>query len=54
MRLVELQKMRWDRTELGFRAIQPALWLLIFGVTFARLRAIPTGGVPYLAFLPLA
>jgi ABC-2 type transport system permease protein len=51
MCLVELQKMRRDRTELGFRAIQPALWLLIFGVTFARLRAIPTGGVPYLDFL---
>jgi ABC-2 type transport system permease protein len=51
MCLVELQKMRRDRMELGFRAIQPALWLLIFGVTFARLRAIPTGGVPYLDFL---
>jgi ABC-2 type transport system permease protein len=51
MCLVELQKMRRDRTELLFRAVQPALWLLIFGVTFARLRAIPTGGVTYLDFL---
>jgi ABC-2 type transport system permease protein len=51
MCLVELQKMRRDRTELAFRAIQPALWLVIFGETFARLRAIPTGGVPYLDFL---
>ena len=29
--LVELQKLRHDRTELYTRAVQPALWLLIFG-----------------------
>ena len=51
MCLVELQKLRHDRTELVTRAIQPALWLLIFGETFTRLRAIPTGNVPYLDFL---
>jgi ABC-2 type transport system permease protein len=51
MCLVELQKLRHDRTELITRAIQPALWLLIFGETFTRLRAIPTGDVPYLDFL---
>src|SRR4029453_4026818 len=28
------------------------LWLVIFGLTFTRLGAIPTGGVPYLDFLP--
>ena len=41
--LVELQKLRHDRTELLTRAIQPVLWLLIFGQTFSRMRAIPTG-----------
>ncbi|MBV8540636.1 MAG: ABC transporter permease [Pseudonocardiales bacterium] len=51
MCLVELQKLRHDRTELITRAIQPALWLLIFGETFTRLRAIPTGNVPYLDYL---
>jgi ABC-2 type transport system permease protein len=51
MCLVELQKMRRDKAELMFRAVQPALWLLVFGVTFSRIRAIPTGGVPYLDFL---
>ncbi|WP_431921348.1 ABC transporter permease [Amycolatopsis tucumanensis] len=51
MCLVELQKLRRDRTELLTRAIQPALWLLIFGETFTRLRAIPTGSTPYLDFL---
>lgn len=49
--LVEMQKLRHDRTELFTRSIQPALWLLIFGTTFTRIRAIPTGQVPYLDFL---
>jgi ABC-2 type transport system permease protein len=49
--LVELQKIRHDRSELVTRAIQPVLWLLIFGETFNRIHAIPTGGVPYLDFL---
>src|SRR3954471_22716221 len=49
--LVEVQKLRHDRSELVTRAIQPALWLLIFGTTFSRIRAIPTGDVPYLDFL---
>ncbi|MFF4547975.1 ABC transporter permease [Streptomyces sp. NPDC001406] len=48
---VELQKLRHDRTELYTRAIQPALWLLIFGQTFTRIRAIPTGGIPYIDYL---
>ena len=51
MCIVELQKLRHDRTELYTRAIQPALWLLIYGETFTRLHAIPTGGIPYLDFL---
>ena len=48
---VELQKLRHDRTELYTRAVQPALWLLIFGQTFTRIRAIPTGGIPYTDYL---
>ncbi|MEQ0561222.1 ABC transporter permease [Amycolatopsis sp. NEAU-NG30] len=51
MCLVELQKLRRDQTELLTRAIQPALWLLLFGETFTRLRAIPTGSTPYLDYL---
>jgi len=49
--LAELYRMRHDRTELYLRAIQPALWLLIFGETFSHIHAIPTGSVPYLDFL---
>jgi ABC-2 type transport system permease protein len=49
--IVELQKIRHDRTELYMRAIQPALWLLIFGETVTKIHAIPTGSVPYLDYL---
>jgi ABC-2 type transport system permease protein len=48
---LDLRKIRHDPTEVLTRAVQPALWLLIFGVVFNRARAIPTGGLPYLDFL---
>ncbi|HEY7324190.1 MAG TPA: ABC transporter permease [Streptosporangiaceae bacterium] len=49
---VELRKIRHDRTELYTRAVQPALWLLIYGEVFTKIHAIPTpGGIPYLAYL---
>ncbi|MBF8191167.1 ABC transporter permease [Nonomuraea sp. K274] len=51
MCVVELQKLRHDRTELYTRAIQPALWLLVFGQTFTRIQVIPTGGIPYIDYL---
>ncbi|MEV4502283.1 ABC transporter permease [Streptomyces klenkii] len=51
MCVVELRKLRHDRAELYTRAVQPALWLLIFGQTFSRIKAIPTGNVPYVDFL---
>lgn len=50
MCLVELQKMRRDRTELVTRVVQPVLWLTVFGTTFTRLGVVPTQ-VPYLDFL---
>jgi ABC-2 type transport system permease protein len=50
--LLELAKLRHDRTELYTRAVQPALWLLVFGETFTRIHAITTpGGLPYLDYL---
>jgi ABC-2 type transport system permease protein len=49
--IVEVEKLRHDRSELVTRAIQPALWLVVFGKTFSSLHAIPSGGVPYLDFL---
>jgi ABC-2 type transport system permease protein len=49
--VVELQRLKHDRTELMTRAVQPILWLLVFGETFNRIHAIPTGNLPYLDFL---
>ena len=48
---MELRKLRHDPTELLTRAIQPALWLLVFGEVFTRIRAIPTGDLRYMDFL---
>jgi ABC-2 type transport system permease protein len=48
---LELRKLRHDPTELLTRAVQPSLWLLIFGQVFTRVRAIPTGQLRYLDFL---
>jgi ABC-2 type transport system permease protein len=49
---VELRKIRHDRTELYTRAIQPALWLLIYGEVFTRIHAIPLPkGISYLSYL---
>ena len=47
----ELRKLRHDFSELIARALQPALWLLIFGQVFSRNGAIHTGNIPYLDFI---
>ena len=47
----ELRKLARDPTELLTRAVQPALWLIVFGEVFTRVRAIPTGNLTYLEFL---
>jgi len=48
----EGRKLRRDPTELFTRAVQPVLWLLLFGQVLARNRSIPTEGqTSYLDFL---
>ncbi|MGD9821328.1 MAG: ABC transporter permease [Aminobacteriaceae bacterium] len=47
----ELRKVMRDPTEIFSRAVQPMLWLFVFGQVFGKLRDIPTGGVSYLAFM---
>ena len=47
----EVRKLLRDPTELFTRAVQPALWLLVFGQVFTRIRAIPTGDLTYLEFM---
>ena len=48
---LEVRKLRHDATELITRAVQPALWLLVFGEVFTQVRAIPTGNLRYLDFM---
>jgi ABC-2 type transport system permease protein len=48
---LEIRKLRHDFAELITRAIQPALWLLLFGQVFTRARIIPTGDISYLDFM---
>ena len=48
---LEARKLRHDPTELAMRAIQPILWLLVFGEVLTRTHVIPTGRLSYLDFL---
>jgi ABC-2 type transport system permease protein len=48
---LEARKLHHDQTEVLTRAVQPALWLLVFGEVLARTRAIETGSLPYLDFM---
>jgi ABC-2 type transport system permease protein len=48
---MELRKLARDPTELFSRAVQPVLWLAVFGQVFSRVRGIPVGKVSYLAFM---
>nr|WP_228035569.1 ABC transporter permease [Oculatella sp. LEGE 06141] len=48
---LEVRKLGHDPTQLFTRAVQPALWLLVFGQVFTRIRAIPTGNLSYIDFM---
>ncbi|MEM3054533.1 MAG: ABC transporter permease [Candidatus Bathyarchaeia archaeon] len=48
---LEFRRLRHDRTEIYFRAVQPILWIVIYGPVMSSVRAIPTGGVPYTDFI---
>jgi hypothetical protein len=48
---LELRRLRHDRTEIYTRAVQPILWIVIYGPVMSSVKAIPTGGVPYTDFI---
>ena len=48
---METRKLLHDPTELISRAVQPILWLGIFGEALSKVRAIPTQGFTYLQFI---
>jgi ABC-2 type transport system permease protein len=47
----EVRKLRHDPWELLTRAVQPTLWLVIFGQVMAHVRGVPTGNIGYLDFM---
>lgn len=47
----EIRKLLRDPTEMFTRAIQPILWLAVFGQVFSRVRGIPTGNLRYLDYM---
>jgi ABC-2 type transport system permease protein len=47
----EVQKLWHDPWELLTRAVQPVLWLMLFGEVMARVRGVAPGNIPYLDFL---
>ncbi len=47
----EVRKLRHDPSEILTRAIQPAIWLVLFGEVMAQVRGLTTGNGPYLDFL---
>ena len=47
----EFVKLKHDPLELIMRAVQPLLWLLIFGNVMGRIRVLDVGSVNYLDFL---
>ncbi|HEX7593627.1 MAG TPA: ABC transporter permease [Anaerolineae bacterium] len=48
---IEIRKLSHDPIELITRAVQPTLWLVVFGQVFSQIRAIPTGDLRYLDFM---
>jgi len=48
---LEMRRLRHDRTEIYTRAIQPILWLSVFGTVMSQVRGIPTGGMPYIDYI---
>lgn len=48
---MEVRKLLHDPTELLTRAVQPTLWLLVFGQVMSRARIIETGDLQYIDFL---
>jgi ABC-2 type transport system permease protein len=47
---LELRRLWHDRTEIYSRAVQPILWLAVYGPVMGRVRGIPTS-VPYTDFI---
>lgn len=48
---LELRRLKHDRTELYTRAVQPILWIVVYGPIMSLVKAIPTGSIPYTDYI---
>jgi len=48
---MEVRKIRHSQSDLWIRAIQPVLWLLVFGEALGAVRGITNGTFPYIEFI---
>jgi ABC-2 type transport system permease protein len=48
---MEARKIRHSQSELWIRAIQPVLWLIVFGEALSQVRGIAPGNYPYIEFI---
>jgi ABC-2 type transport system permease protein len=48
---LELRRLKHDRTELYTRAVQPILWIVIYGTIMSTISKINTGSIPYTAYI---
>lgn len=47
----EVRKLMRDPSDLLSRAVQPVLWLAVFGQVFSQIRGMPTGNLRYLDYM---
>lgn len=47
----EIRKLLRDPSDLLSRAVQPVLWLAVFGQVFSQVRGVPTGSLRYLDYM---
>jgi ABC-2 type transport system permease protein len=48
---LELRRLKHERTELYYRAVQPLLWIVVFGPIIGAFRIIPAGFSTYTDFI---
>lgn len=48
---LEARRLRHDYADIAVRAVQPIVWLLVFGTIMSQRNVIPTGDVSYLTFV---
>jgi len=48
---LEVRRVMHDQTEIVLRAVQPLLWLVVFGKVLSSLHSIPTGNIPYTDYI---